>query len=93
MLEVGGTLWTWRLDATPHPGSACGAIRIADHRPLYLDYEGAVGGDRGTVERVAEGVYSWLENSPDRIVVELRGDALSGRLTVEGGRAILDPLV
>ena len=29
--------------------------RIADHRPAYLDYEGAVSDKRGTVRRVAWG--------------------------------------
>ena len=92
MLEVGAALWTWRLDAIPRPGGPCGAIRLADHRLFYLDYEGPVSGDRGTVKRIAGGVYAWVEDTPARIVVELRGAALSGRLTVEGGRAFLDAL-
>ncbi|MCC6678540.1 MAG: hypothetical protein IT436_15510 [Phycisphaerales bacterium] len=31
------------------------AQRLPDHRPAYLDYEGPVSGNRGTVERVAAG--------------------------------------
>lgn len=93
MLEVGLVLWTWRLDANPRAGGSCGAVRIADHRRLYLDYEGEVSGGRGTVKRVAAGEFAWVEDTPERVVVELRGANLAGRLTVAGGRAILDPVV
>ena len=37
------------------PGQRMAAERIADHRPAYLDYEGAVSDKRGTVRRVAWG--------------------------------------
>ena len=33
------------------------AKRIADHRALYLDYEGEISGNRGFVKRLAEGTY------------------------------------
>ena len=92
MLDAGESLWTWRLDAIPRPGTPCGAERIADHRRDYLDYEGPVGGDRGTVRRVASGEFAWVVASPDRIVVELRGGKLSGRVTVGGGTLTLEPL-
>ena len=92
LLEVGEVLWTWRLDAIPRAGSPCGAARIADHRRLYLDYEGPVGGERGTVKRIAAGEFAWLEQSPGRLVVELRGAHLSGRVTVESKKLFLDPV-
>ena len=53
MLEVGPVLWTWRLDAIPDRCASCQATRIADHRPIYLDYEGPISRDRGEVRRVA----------------------------------------
>src|SRR5437899_1298127 len=89
MLEVGDVLWTWRLDAIPRAATPCAALRIADHRRIYLDYEGPVGGGRGTVTRVAGGDFAWVEESPGRVVVEMRGANLSGRLTVEGESACL----
>ena len=82
MLEVGAVLWTWRIDANPCLGAPCRAVRIADHRPLYLDYEGPVSGDRGRVNRVAGGEYEWEEDSPGWLVVLLRGENLSARLTL-----------
>ena len=87
MLEVGEVLWTWRLDAVPRPSTVCRAIRIADHRRLYLDYEGPVSGDRGVVRRIAGGEFAWVENSPGRIAIRLEGDGLAGRLSLEGGAA------
>lgn len=50
----GSPLATWRARNWP---LQCGdyLIRIADHRNVYLDYEGPVSGDRGTVRRVASG--------------------------------------
>jgi hypothetical protein len=39
-------------------------VRTPDHRPAYLSYEGEVSGDRGVVERVAEGVCRVDDESP-----------------------------
>jgi hypothetical protein len=82
MLEVGEVLWTWRLEAPPGEGDPGPAVRIFDHRPLYLDYEGPVSGDRGTVRRRDHGEYDWQEQSPGRLVVRLAGRRLRGRLTL-----------
>ena len=35
-------------------------LRLPNHRPLYLDYEGPIAGDRGTVQRIAAGTYHRL---------------------------------
>ncbi len=37
------------------PGQRMAAERIADHRPAYLDYEGTVSDERGSVRRLAWG--------------------------------------
>ncbi len=37
------------------PGQRMAAERIADHRPVYLDYEGPVSEGRGSVRRLAWG--------------------------------------
>jgi hypothetical protein len=50
----GSMLATWRSEAWPiERGTAL--TRLRDHRRLYLDYEGQLSGQRGTVYRVAEG--------------------------------------
>jgi hypothetical protein len=58
----------WPLaPATTHP-----ALKLRDHRRIYLTYEGQISNDRGHVLRVAEGEVrivqsgaNWLLSSPD----------------------------
>lgn len=83
LLEVGEVLWAWRLRAPPAPGVAVAAERSFDHRPLYLDYEGPVSGGRGTVRRRARGEYAWREQGERRLVADLAGPDLAGRLVLE----------
>jgi hypothetical protein len=50
----GSMLATWRSDSWPI--EACTELkRLRDHRRLYLEYEGEIGGQRGMVLRIAEG--------------------------------------
>src|SRR5579864_8116884 len=50
----GSMLATWRSEQWPiEPNTPL--TRLRDHRRLYLDYEGDIAGDRGTITRVAEG--------------------------------------
>jgi len=49
---------TFRLASPIHrlePGQNLAAERIGEHRAMYLDYEGPVSGNRGTVSRLAAG--------------------------------------
>jgi hypothetical protein len=51
-------LVTFRCDIRPdqlQPGTAQFINRLPDHRDRYLDYEGPVSGDRGTVMRIRRG--------------------------------------
>src|SRR5215213_6090693 len=84
LLEAGSVLRAWRLLAEPAAGRTVPAEPNADHRPLYLDYEGPVSGGRGTVTRWDVGTFEWVEDGPGRVVVELRGAKLTGRFAVEG---------
>jgi hypothetical protein len=59
-----------RLDDLP-AGQRIEAVRIADHRPAYLAYEGPVSGDRGTVKRLARGTAAVLDQRPDGWRVEV----------------------
>ena len=91
MLEVGEVLWTWRLEAPPGEGGPGPAVRIFDHRPLYLDYEGPVSGDRGTVRRWDHGTYTLLADKGDSLTIQFVGERLRGlcalRRTGEGAWA------
>src|SRR5438874_2539346 len=47
LLEAGDVLRAWRLLDEPAPGKAVLAEPNFDHRLLYLDFEGALSGNRG----------------------------------------------
>ena len=57
MLERGEVLRTWAIDAPIVAGQDLPARALADHRLIYLDYEGEVSGQRGSVRRVDAGTY------------------------------------
>ena len=78
MLDIDGALKTWRLPAPP-PEQPNTALALDDHRIDYLDYEGPVSGNRGTVKRWDAGTYEamdWEEVS--EWAVELRGARWQG---------------
>jgi hypothetical protein len=56
------------------------AEQLADHRVVYLDYEGPVGGDRGRVTRLDSGTFTSIKESPDEWIVTLSGQTIRGRL-------------
>lgn len=86
MLEAGDVLRTWRLAEPPAPGKAVRAEFLADHRRKYLDYEGPVSGNRGTVKRWDAGTYEG--DLPDEIApgqeveLALRGKKVHGQLII-----------
>jgi hypothetical protein len=91
LLEAGGVLRAWRLSAEPVAGRAIPAEANFDHRLLYLDYEGPLSGGRGSVTRWDAGVFEWIEDGPERVVVELSGGKLSGRVELAGSALSFRP--
>ena len=77
MLECDGVLLTWNLPQLPiawgGDAETIEATRIADHRVAYLDYEGPVSGDRGTVTRVDGGEYELAQENAMSLRVRLTG--------------------
>ena len=82
MLEVGDSLRTWALDKLPATDETVSAERLPDHRPVYLDYEGQLGGGRGGVSRVDQGDYDSIDETAVRWVVRLQGSKLMGTLVL-----------
>jgi hypothetical protein len=78
LLEAGEALRTWAIDALIVPDQTLPARALGDHRPIYLDYEGPIGGDRGWVRRIDRGVYEPLVWTPERVRVVLSGAQLVG---------------
>jgi hypothetical protein len=75
MLEAGSVLRTWRLAEIPALGKEIDATALGDHRVMYLDYEGPVSGDRGSVKRWDGGTYAEEEAG----VLLLQGAKVRGR--------------
>ena len=94
MIESGETLATWSLPAVPEPWAAGLAHaaplaplplpmmveRLADHRRAYLDYEGPVSGDRGTVRRLIRAPIAWRLTTGDAVTVDVLAGPLAGTL-------------
>lgn len=80
MLDAGRALATWQLAAQPVRGAGepIPAKPIGDHRKRYLDYEGPIGGDRGSVTRYDRGTYRSVHRTPDCWRLELAGTVLNG---------------
>jgi len=83
MLETDSALTTWSIPPQCPPGASftCPATALPGHRKHYLDYEGEVSGNRGTVSRVDAGIYE--QTSPDTFL--LYGTHFTGKLTQENG--------
>ena len=82
LLEAGDVLRAWRLLAEPGAGTVL-AEPNADHRLLYLDFEGPLSGGRGRVWRWDAGTFDWVADEPDRVVVHLRGAKLAGDFAID----------
>ena len=82
MLEEESTLRTWQLLEEPSGRATISATQLADHRKLYLDYEGPISGNRGHVHRWDQGVYEMLREDDRQITVRLSGRKINGVATL-----------
>jgi hypothetical protein len=82
MLEWGDALKTWSLAIPPQADRPIDCKSLPDHRQAYLDYEGPVSGNRGSVHRWDAGICDIREHDSTRWSVDLHGDELTGRLTL-----------
>lgn len=63
LLELdNGELLTWQIASLPDLESLTQSLkftakRLKNHRSVYLDYEGPISGNRGSVQRLASGIY------------------------------------
>lgn len=83
MLEQGGALLTWSLVSLPSAECATvEATRLDDHRTAYLEYEGPLTGERGSVTRVTSGEFSWIRNEPELIEISVTSGSLAGGISM-----------
>ena len=84
LLEQGESCLTWRLLKAPDSTGSIPAEAITDHRLMYLDYEGPVSGNRGTVTQWDAGTFEWLTppeppvSDDDHCEVRLSSQRFSG---------------
>lgn len=85
LIEVPGCerLPTWRLACNPlETAGETPAERSADHRRVYLDFEGEISGGRGTVRRIDRGEAAVERIMGDELAVVLKGVRLHGSFEV-----------
>ncbi len=80
MLESNSTLRTWALADEPSEQADIAADALPDHRQAYLEYEGPVSENRGSVRRWDRGDYLLQSETPQRITVTLNGSRLTCRV-------------
>ena len=85
MLEQGDVLLTWQLLRNPTVlvNYPIPARRTGDHRKAYLDYEGPLTGNRGTVRRVDSGSLDSIEDTAQGLRIVLTGKRLCGSFTLQ----------
>ena len=76
MLRAGDVLRTWALSEEPGIGRLIDAEALPDHRLAYLDYEGPVSRNRGTVTRWDTGHYTIEQEAASCLRLRLHGDRL-----------------
>ena len=84
LLENGDACRAWRLPTAPDSmWNEITAEERPDHRLMYLDYEGPVSGQRGTVTRWDHGTFEWQLNQAELCEVRLNGNRWRGIVRVE----------
>lgn len=80
MIDRGEHLATWKSSQPPEEAQASPLTcqRIGDHRRMYLEYEGPVSGDRGTVRRHDSGSCEVRVQAVDRWHIQFHGERLIG---------------
>ena len=88
--EEGSELRAWRLFGSLAEGAEIVAEPAPNHRLFYLDYEGPVSGNRGTVWRVEAGALVVEVDTAELVRCRICGERWQGTLsfsrTPEGWR-------
>ena len=67
------SLWTFEVQNPPHIWRTESITQLADHRKVYLTYEGPISNGRGKVSNVLNGTVTWDLVSDDRLELLLVG--------------------
>jgi DNA polymerase Ligase (LigD) len=83
LLEQTESLKTWRLLEEPATESLIEVEPLADHRLLYLDYEGPVSRNRGSVTQWDKGEYEIISSEDSSLLFKLKGNRINGIYRIE----------
>jgi hypothetical protein len=89
LVQRGEVLRSWRLLESPDRWQSAAqsvdvsAEAIADHRLVYLDYEGPVSRERGQVARWDHGQAEWLADGESSAQLRLSGERLVGEVSLD----------
>jgi hypothetical protein len=83
MLETGNVLRTWRLENPPSAYESTKALAIGDHRKAYLDFEGPLSNNRGTVKRWDFGTFAGDPLDDMHVTIEIKGSRLEGMMQIK----------
>lgn len=82
LLETATLLMTFALDREPTPGTTGRAQQLPDHRRQYLEYEGPISGDRGSVAEWDSGSYLIMRRNEQMMDISVDGRMLKGRIVL-----------
>lgn len=69
-----GMLMAYSLECWP-PAAGTLAVQLPAHRPIYLDYEGPISGNRGAVRRIEAGRWQHVPPTGSSLRVRLCSEA------------------
>ena len=78
---VEDSLETWALEDLPSKAGTTDARRLKPHRTEYLDYEGPVSQNRGSVKRVMAGTYTRTRLDGVDFAIEITCEERYGTVT------------
>ena len=83
LLQREDRLLAWALEGNPLlvPGRHR-AHPLPDHRLVYLDFEGPLSADRGSVTRWDRGPLEWLESPAGHWMAQIEGSRANGQLSL-----------
>ena len=76
-------LQTWSLDSPAVTGQKIVATQLPNHRRVYLNYEGPLTANRGTVRRELTGVLQWIRDEPEFKEVILQTTSLRWHVLIQ----------
>jgi len=79
-LRTWARLRTWALTSPLVDQEPIEAEQLPDHRSEYLDFEGPVSRNRGSVSRWDFGQYQVILQRTDQLVLQVSGQRLTGRI-------------